>query len=160
MSRFTSLILAALLVANTPPPVAAQATSKSASASVSAHIDGALTLATTQNMAFGTWFTNSGVIFSNNVPTQAGWSFSINPGSTISVTFTVPSSLAGAGGGSMAFACGSTSANVSASATPGQTGNPATGFPSVVIGASGTGVGTIGVGQNGPGAANGCSIDP
>ncbi len=161
MSRITRLILAGLVVAAVATRLPAQATSKSASASVTAHIDGALTLSTTQNLAFGSWFTNSGVIFSNTIPTSAQWAFSINPGTTISVTFTVPTSLAGSPSGSMAFSCGATSANISASATPGQTGNPATGFPSVAIGGPpGPGQGTIVVGQSGPNPSDACSIDP
>ncbi len=162
MSRFTRIIALLALVAFTvTSQLAAQATTKSASASISAHIDGALVLTTTQNMAFGQHFTNSGVILSNSIPTSAAWSFSITPGTTISVTFTVPSTLAGTGGGTMAFACGATSANVSASATPGQTGNPSTGFPSIVIGGPpGTGAGTIVVGQSGPNPSDACSIDP
>jgi hypothetical protein len=160
MSRTTRFITALLAVLLVGTSLGAQATSKSASASISAHVDGALTLSTSQNLAYGSWFVNSGLIYSNSIPTQAAWAFSITPGATISVSFTVPATLAGTGGGTMAFACGSNSALVTGSGFNTQTGNPSTGFPSVVVSSSGTGQGIVTVGQGGTGPAGGCSIDP
>ena len=138
-------------------PLAAQGSSRSATATAQIHVDGQLTLATTVNMNFGTVFSNAGVVASASVPTQATWAGSVSAGANLSVSIAVPSSLSDGVGHSLSFACGSTSGFIQADASGTSTFNPSTGLSSFAIAPTSSGAFSIHLGQD-AGTAS-CSVD-
>src|SRR2546429_5059735 len=153
MKRFTAfLAVLALCVA----PLAAQSnSSKSATATASLHVDGLLSLATTSNLQYGTFFSNAGLVSSASVPTQATWTGSVSAGANLSVSIALPTSLSDGAGHTLTFACGASSAFIQGDASGTQTFNPNTGLSSYAIAPTSTGAFSVHLGQDAPG----CTVD-
>jgi len=154
MKTFSAVLIAVAIVC---APLAAQGSSKSATATASIHVDGQLTLATTSNLNFGTVFSNAGVVASASVPTQATWAGSVSAGANLSISVAVPSSLSDGASHSLSFACGSTSGFIQADASGTSTFNPATGLSSFAIAPSSSGAFSIHLGQDA--GSGSCTVD-
>jgi len=152
VKTFSALLAVLALLA---APLAAQGSSKSATATASIHVDGALTLATTQNIDYGTVFSNAGVLHSSSIPTQAMWTGNVSAGATLSISVAVPPSLSDGVGHTLTFACGNNTAFVSSDAGSTVFFSPSTGLSSYPIAATSTGAFVIHLGQDTPG----CTLD-
>jgi hypothetical protein len=100
-----SFIAAVALFCALIAPLAAQTTNSDATVSVV--IAANLTLTNTRAMNFGTVFSSAGIVRTTNL-NSAEWDGDIDPGNSISVTFTLPSTLVrqgGGGNGDVPFSC-------------------------------------------------------
>jgi hypothetical protein len=129
LATLVAFVVAALFAARC---VAAQ-TSKSANASVTIHWDGNLTLQNVQGLSYGTHFTTDAPLASASVPTAALWTGTINTGASISVTFSIPSSLSDGGSNTVSFSCGALSADVNGSGFNSGGFDPNVGLGSVTV---------------------------
>jgi hypothetical protein len=103
----TSCLVAvlALLFGAFAAPLTAQTQGADATASVV--IAANLTVTNTRGMDFGTVFSSAGIVRTSNA-NSAEWDGDIDPGNSISVTFTLPSALlrqGGGGNGDVPFSC-------------------------------------------------------
>lgn len=91
-------------------PAAATAQSDDATASVTVADAGDVTVVNTAGLSFGTHAAGT-TVHSSNVPTAASWNLGFNTDRNYAITFTLPSVLTSATGGTVPISFGNTSAS-------------------------------------------------
>ena len=97
-------------------PAAATAQSDDATASVTVADAGDVTVVNTAGLSFGTHAAGT-TVHSSNVPTAASWNLGFNADRNYAITFTLPSVLTSATGGTVPISFGNTSASSPAKRT-------------------------------------------
>jgi hypothetical protein len=155
MHRITSITVAVALLATR---LAAQAKpSITGTATSDLTVNASLTLTKQTDQHFGTHFPTEGSATTAGSATGAAqWTGTTDVANRLSITFTLPTTLV-SGANTVAYSCGITSADISSGSNPNELFDPNKPYSEVTPFAS-TGAFNIAVGNNGAGAANGCTV--
>jgi hypothetical protein len=158
MNRFTRCILAASAALFAAASLQAQTKPSATATAVSdLSVGASLTFVKVTDQHFGLHFPSEGTASTGGTATGAAqWTGTTDVNNKLSVTFTLPTALTGAAG-SVPYSCGLTSADLSSGGNPNEIFNPNAPY-SEAVGIASTGSFNLALGNNGPTAADGCSV--